>query len=296
MRRTRTSLPLTIDTPGRSAVSSPANCSAKAVLGVAGQHEHVAADGRRAASRRRRGWPGRRRRASPARWRARPSGGGRSADRRPISRIRSAAGRSWRARSRWTDACSALKPSKPSLAARRTTVAAPAPAAPARSATVPKPTSCGCSRTTWATRRSAAVSWGPALRTRSSTSVSDMGGDGSGAAAPILAPCNSPLPRLARSPATTRPAPTRRCWRPSPRPTRATPSPTAPTTGPGGASGPSPSCSARRDDAADLQRHRAPTSSPWPRCCARPTPSSAPPARTSPSTRRAPPSASSAPS
>ena len=47
-------------------------------------------------------------------------------------------------------------------------------AASARSATVPKPTSCGCSRTTWATRRSAVVSWGPALRTRSSTSVSAM--------------------------------------------------------------------------------------------------------------------------
>ena len=62
-------------------------------------------------------------------------------------------------RSRCTDACSALNPSNPSLAASRTTVAAPAPAAEARSATVPNPTSWGRSRTTSATRRSAAVSW-----------------------------------------------------------------------------------------------------------------------------------------
>ena len=103
-----------------------------------------------------------------ARWR---SICGRSA----TSRMRSAAGRNWRARSSCTDDCRALKPSKPSLAARRTTVAAPAPAWEARSATVPKATRCGRSSTASATRRSAAVSCGPAAAMRSVTSRSAIG-------------------------------------------------------------------------------------------------------------------------
>ena len=88
------------------------------------------------------------------------------------SRMRSAAGRSCRERSSWTEDCSALKPSNPSLAASRTTVAAPAPASDARSATVPNATRWGCSRTAWATRRSAPVSWAPAVAMRSATSSS----------------------------------------------------------------------------------------------------------------------------
>ncbi len=56
-------------------------------------------------------------------------------------RIRSAAGRNCRARSCCTEAWSAVNPSKPSLVAKRTTVAAPLPDCSARSATVPKATS-----------------------------------------------------------------------------------------------------------------------------------------------------------
>ena len=77
--------------------------------------------------------------------------------------MRSAAGRSWLARSCWTDACSALNPSKPSLVASRTTVAAPEPAPSARSATVPNATSCGFASTTSATRRSAVGETGAGL-------------------------------------------------------------------------------------------------------------------------------------
>jgi hypothetical protein len=85
--------------------------------------------------------------------------------------MRSAAGRSWLARSCCTDACSALNPSKPSLVARRTTVAAPEPDPSARSATVPNATSCGFASTTSATRRSAVVRVVLVLPMRSATST-----------------------------------------------------------------------------------------------------------------------------
>ena len=101
----------------------------------------------------------RRRRAWPGRWTARPCGGAAIGCSPSSSRMRSTAGRSWRARSRWTDAWSALNPSKPSLPASRTTVAAPGrrrvgevgDGAEGRRAV-------GRSSTTWATRRSAVVS------------------------------------------------------------------------------------------------------------------------------------------
>ena len=118
---------------------------------------------------------------------------------------------------------------------------------------MPKPTSCGRASTTWATRRSAVVSCGPASRTRSSTSISDTARDSSGrgtarvpgprSARPFrprpesgrrslrrdTGPVQLPRRRRARSPATTSPAPTRRCSRRSPGPTTATPRPTATT-------------------------------------------------------------------
>ena len=75
-------------------------------------------------------------------------------------RIRSEAGRSRRAISSRTAACSSTNPSKPSLAASRTTVAPLVSDRRATSATVPKATASGSSATIAATRRSAGVSRG----------------------------------------------------------------------------------------------------------------------------------------
>ena len=176
-----------------------------------------------------------------ARWR---STCGRSAS----SRMRSAAGRSWRERSSCTDDCSALKPSNPSLAARRTTVAAPA--------RTPMPDRRRCRRrrwgrssTAWATRRSAAVSCGPAAAMVGHLELSH----------PI--PAHEPNVTSLRSATHTEgvqlPPPPQRSFasdnapapiptsspRSSP-PTRATPSRMAPTGGPPSAAAVSLSCSA----------------------------------------------------
>ena len=77
--------------------------------------------------------------------------------------------------------CRPLNPSKPTLLASRTTVAAPAPAHPARSATVPNATSCGSARITSAIRRSDGVRLprSPVIRSATSTTASS-GTDGSG--------------------------------------------------------------------------------------------------------------------
>ena len=176
----------------------------------------------------------------------------------PSSRIRSAAGRSCLARSRWIEACSALNPSNPSLAASRTTVAAPADGrlgevGDGAEADELRALQHDLRRRAARPSSAAARRPGPAPRppspTRRETVVEGLRAvpgprwhvpfrtDRGRAAGRDAGPWTSPRRRPARSPATTSPGPIRRWSRRSPGPTSATPPPTATIRGRGSASG-----------------------------------------------------------